>query len=240
MSDYRVTGSWQRYQQLPIRALAKGGYERVGIPNPNSGMALFQSNSGTTAPNVHALRDQADAADRADLQRVTDYYKEQEARNFEDLNNPAGLAPSSFMKGVQESMRQGQVKAGDIHGWREYFQNLKNMGVDHLQTAGAASAKQGGGIDRRQIVDYRSQLNGGPQVTGYSSGPNLGDNVGFFDYNPHTSLAEAYQKDKDWALSEEPRDRRDRTKGGYQAQETMSHNLYEQNALRQLRDWRWR
>lgn len=239
MADYRVTGSWQRYQNLPIRALAQGGYERVGIPNPNSGMALFGSGSGITTPNVEQLRRQADDADRYALADVRANEAEELGRFDIDPLNPRGLSGTFREQRELGNQLQGQIRNDP---YRLYFQALKNAGVDQLQTAGAAGAKQGGGYDRRQTVDYASQLRGGPQVTGYTEGPNLGgSSPGFFDYNPHNSLAESYQEmGPEATMYQDPAGTKRKNFKGYQARETQAHNLYERNALDQLRNWRLR
>lgn len=226
-----ITGSRRRYQPIPIRGLQQGGYERVDIPNPNSGMALFQSGGGAAPPNVHSLRAAADAADRAELQRVQ---AQEQARRNEFLANPTKLSGLSGagLRGMNELGGQIQRQSNpEFDQWRLHGQAMKNQGVTHLQTAGAAGAKQGGGVDRRQYVDYRAKLDGKnpTEVSGYGYGPNLGSSSrGFFDHAPTESLAVAMQKSPGMTL--------DPT--GYEQHLTKGHNLYERNALEALRKWR--
>ncbi len=206
---------------MPVQALAEGGYGRASIPSGPSAASLATYRQGNTAPNVEQLRRTADVADRAQLQRAQAGEAQQLLRFSEDPNNPHGV--SGVFQGAREmgNQLQNSMPGSVANDWRLQFQAMKNRGVDRLQTGAAASAKQGGGVDRRQVVDYQSQLRGGPQVTGYTQGANLGDGPGFYDRTP--SLAQLYQANPNMTMDQmNPR------------------SQYEENALNQLRNWRLR
>lgn len=215
----------------PLRALMEVGNGPSFLQDPRTAL----SQPAPQAPaNVARLRAQADAADRTQLQRVQRNERAETAQFGADQLAPRGI--SGVFRENREIGNQIQQQSNpEFDQWRLYNQNLKNMGVRGLATDTSQGVKRGGtGVDRRQVVDYQSQLRGGPQITGYEQGPNLagGREKGFFDQGPQWqhSLANTFANPMGRAMATT-------------APEGVMYNpdnTYENNALRQLRKWSYR